>query len=263
MPPSFELRARPPARFGPSRARRLAAALPLLLAAAGCPGSSGELGEERFVYRCASDADPYCDAAFFDTYCYGSCTRPFESNADEEVPGSIALGSRFLVLADPGGFSAITPTSVSPSIVAWDGDAFHAVALGEVALLAVEDGVAQDYKYIRVEAPARIRVDYIDALGAREVDVDAVTVGAGDRGWLRALTLDDGGQPLYGALPCAWSTGDGTQIELDSDPTDNLVRITADATETVTVPVHLSLGDFDATVSITVRDASALEGGAP
>jgi hypothetical protein len=234
-----------------------------LLGTPGCPGSSGELGEEHFVYRCASDSDPYCDAERYDPYCYGTCERPFDGHQDEAVPGAVALGSRFLVLADPSGLSAITPISVSPSIVEWDGAAFLAVAPGEVALLALEDGIAQDFIYITVVEPVGIRVDFIDTLGHRTEDISTLTVATGDEGWLRVVTESAQGRDLDGALDCSFSTGDGTQIEFVTDPEDNLVRFTADATETVTLPVQVTLGDFEATVAITVLDASDLEGGAP
>lgn len=236
---------------------------PLLLLMAACTGSTGELGEEHFVYRCAGSADSYCDAVLYDSYCTGTCERPFDGNLDEEVPGSIALGSRFLVLADPSGFSAITPRSVSPSVVDWDGEAFLAVATGEVALLAFQGAIAQDFIYITVVEPADLRVDFIDAEGVKTPDVRAVTLATGEEFWLRAVSLDDQDQTLHGALPCAWSTGDGTHLELLTDPGDNLVRFTADATETVTLPLQVYLGALEATVDITVLDASSLPGGAP
>ncbi|MDY0004994.1 MAG: hypothetical protein RBU30_27085, partial [Polyangia bacterium] len=199
---------------------------PLIFLGAACPGSSGELGEEHFVYRCAGISDPYCDAVLYDSYCYGTCERPFDGNLDEEVPGTIALGSRFMVLADPRGLSAITPISVSPSIVEWEGDAFRAVSPGEVALLATEDNIAEDYIYIRVVEPVGMRVDHIDEVGKRTRNISALTLATGDEGWLRAYVVDQGGEYLYGALPCLWSTEDSTNLEVVTDPTDNLVRFT-------------------------------------
>jgi hypothetical protein len=74
--------------------------------------------------------------------------------------------------------------------------------------------------------------------------------------------VDQGGEYLYGALPCLWSTEDSTNLEVVTDPTDNLVRFTADATETVTLPVQVNLGDFEANLSVTVLDASSLPGAA-
>lgn len=251
----------------PGESRRLtptvaALFVPLFLVMTGCSGSSGELGKERFLYRCAADSDPYCDAELYDSNCYGSCVRPFDGHLDEKVPGTVALGSSFLVLVDQKGLDPITPMSASASIVDWEGNAFRAISLGEVALIALKKGVVKDFIYLQVVAPTRLRVDHIDEQGTQQSNVGSITVPRGHRGWLRALSTDIEGKTLFGALVCAWSTGDGTEIRFTTDQTDNLVRFTADATETVTVPVHVSLGDLDVTVAVTVLDASSLGGGA-
>ncbi len=238
--------------------------LALGLAAPGCTGSEGELGQEHFAYQCVADGDPYCDIEVFDPTCGAGCTAPFRKFDDEDLPPAVARGSRFMVVADPRGLDQIIPISSAPSILEYTRGEFVAVEEGEVAVIAFEGSWAKDFAYITIVEAADIRVDLFLEDGTRADAVDRqsnIKIEVWDRFFLRAVPVDDLGEVLYGAFPCSWSTDDASTVDLASSPLDNIVELSADATGNATLAV--TLGAFSADVAVRVLDATQMGGGAP
>ena len=234
------------------------------LALGGCKGGLGELGDERFAYYCAEPGDPYCDFETYEDDCYNHCNSPFEEFNTNKIPAAVALGSRFRILIDSGKYNESAPTTSSPGILEWDGTSFIARQTGEVAVLAWEDESVVDFYYVTISAPTEVRIDRVDADGEQDKNISAFILSAGEETWLRARIYDVNAEPLYGALPCAWTVGDATLIAFETSTDDNLVVLSADASALGSATVQVTLGDLTAAVSVTVVESPLYaRGGTP
>jgi hypothetical protein len=152
---------------------------------AGCSSLSnpnpGSLGNGKFGYTCTGTL--IADASYFDTQC-----APGVFTAPNFVPAAVAVGATFGVT-----YSSNRPTgdetviSGAPSIVALTGGHFEAMRTGNVALVGMRTGVADDFVYVRVANIASIKV-------ALESSTKLV-----------ASPLSSEGTVLGGKLACSWS----------------------------------------------------------
>jgi hypothetical protein len=211
-------------------------------------GTGGELGNAVFNYQCTQDSDPICDDEIF-----------FPGN---EIP-PIAVGGEFQVA-----WSAKTTGFAEPAsrdlVSLRNANALVAERPGSVALLAKEEGAIVDLVHVTLEAVHHVDVEAFDQAGLPStVDAD-FTMTANQDTTVRAMSMNESGLVLGGALPCQWAVADESIAVIVGPvplpPNDNQIRILAKAPGTTTVQV--TLGDQKKTFTLNVTGGNGGNGGA-
>lgn len=148
-----------------------------LMGFGGCSISNpdaGALGNGKFGYTCS--AQGFADASNYDTQC-----APGVFSAPNFVPAQIAVGATFGVTYKSNTSTTETDTVISsaPSIVALTGGHFETLRAGNVAMIGMHLGAADDFEYIKVAAVASIKVALESAttIAASPMSADNMVLG--------------------------------------------------------------------------------------
>lgn len=229
------------------RARQILLALGGL-AAVGCTGigtptgTRGELGNGVFSYSCDGPADPMCD----------------DGGQSHAMPKAVAVGSRFSVTFTPVG-EGVGSATVEPAskelLVETEtlGSSFKALKPGVAALLARRGDTVVDLVHVRISAVEAVHFDLADE-GGDAMQIDSITqlsVVAGGSAVVRAVSTNDSGEALAGALSCKWTTADDGLLSIASgDSGDDRIQI--DALGSGSTSLHVDLGDLGADLPIEI-----------
>lgn len=217
----------------------------------GTPGTTGDLGNGIFSYKCSSDSDPVCD----------------DSVILHEMPAAIAVGSRFIAVYTPSGEDGNKGTaSVFPAsrelIIETEtfGSSFKAVRPGTAALLAQRGTTIVDFVHVRLASPAGVRIDATDdPTDGVWSAVTTITVKVDEPQTIRAGLVDEADELLAGALSAAWTSEDSAVAEIVTLPTDNRIQVQGKALGET--KLRVSLGDQSGEIVVKVVDGSGGVGG--
>jgi len=233
------------------RARHLLGPSASTLALTGCvlspaPPNEGQLGSDTFFYQCAEPSDAACDLQLN--------AKPLD-----KLP-VIAVGATFGIVVTPLGHTVTTPTPfLQQSSVGPTGSVFIAEREGEAVVISLSSSVsnstlqASDLTHLELRQPASL------ALSAGQVSTGFTTFAStagikmtpGMTQSVRVVPLDASSGALAGALPCQWTTSNSAAVALSTDPTDNVVTLTA-ATMPGTSMLTATLGGLTTSFQVTV-----------
>ena len=241
------------------RLARVALAAVLLVACddkktnTGPPTKVGEIGAALYTYGCAGDSDAQCDV--------DAELAPKAMNT--QFP-RVASGSRLSITAarkveaGAGAMLSVAPVGVALFDVDAQTKVLSAKRAGWGSLLAMDNATVVDLTAISIGDPKTLKL--LQATPDGKFLGGSVTIGPGGVSAtanvqytfrFRALPLDDRGQILAGALPCAWTTSDANVAKLTSNPADNIAVVVSGAAGTATVKV--TLGPLSGEVAIKVN----------
>jgi hypothetical protein len=211
-----------------------------MLALASClsDGSSGELNNGKFTYRCVDSSDATCDSF----------------TATMAPPELIAVGAAF-DLEYEGDTAESSPVQVEPAsdkMMSGTSGSFKFLLPGVSAVLARNtSGVVSDFIHLRSAS-----IDHLDVAGPSSTGaVTQVQMDTDDDVRLQAAPKGASGAQLAGALPYAWSTSDETIVSLSVPTAKNRSTLTGHKAGTATVQVTLP-GGLKTSVVVTVKQGT-------
>lgn len=196
----------------------------------------GALGNGKFGYTCSGQG--FADASNFDTQC-----APGVFSAPNFVPAAIAVGATFgVTYRSNKSVNDDTDTVISsaPSIAALTGGKFETLRAGNVAMIGMHKGEADDFEYVKILPIASIKVsiESTTSIAASPMSADNVVLG--------------------GKLNCTWSwsssesfvkiTSTGRKASVIGPPSTSAMITATCGSLSGSVLVHLTGAPADAGV---------------
>jgi hypothetical protein len=238
-----------PGRKWPLRTRSSVSACAMLTATAcvlsPAAPNEGQLGSDSFFYECTEPSDAACDLL--------SNPMPLD-----KLP-VIALGATFGIVVQPLGHTVTSPTPfLGESSVGPTGSVFIAMREGEAVIVSLQSSVsstdlqASDLTHLQIRKPMTLALSVGDVATGFTTFASAagIKMTAGSTQRVRVVPQDVNSGALAGALPCQWATSNAASISLSTDPTDNVVTVTASGAGTSMLTA--TLGDLTTSFQITV-----------
>ncbi len=195
-------------------------------------GSSGELDNGLFHYRCVTNNDTAC-----------------AQSSEPSFPEAIAVGGQFRLEYEPKGDNADgTIRSSNTGRISRVEDVFTVLVPGFTAMLAKDPaGDILDIKHVRGRTVADIKVR---ESGTLVLDALFIPLGNIERIW--AVPFDDRDVELAGSLDYTWSVDDDTVIRLVTAANSSEVEL--EALGVGTTNLQVGHGDLMTTIPVTVED---------